>query len=111
MPEVLPCTRYHRSCRKLRTVILTKSIRYNPHILSESEDVRKTLPTQIVGFWGIGQQVANYRWAREAPGPLGRWQLRSVEVLSNAIEGLKGSPASPGPKRVFRTVVSELARV
>jgi hypothetical protein len=40
-----------------------------PHILSESEDVRKTLPTQIVGFWGIGQQVANYRWAREARAP------------------------------------------
>src|SRR2546427_5538603 len=34
----------------------------------------------------------------------------SVQVLSNAIERLKGSPASPGPKRVFRTVVSELAR-
>ena len=39
-----------------------------------------------------------------------RWQLRSVEILSNAIERLKGSPASPGPKRVFRTVDSELAR-
>ncbi len=37
-------------------------------------------------------------------------KLRLVEVLSNAIERLKGSPASPGPKRVFRTVVSELAR-
>src|SRR6266566_4005765 len=110
MPEVLPCTRYHRSCRKLRTVSLTKSIRYNPHILSESEDVRKTLPTQIVGFGGL---VSRWRIidGRERPGPLGRWQLRSVEVLSNAIEGLKGSPASPGPKRVFRTVVSELARV
>ncbi len=36
--------------------------------------------------------------------------LISVQVLSNAIERLKGSPASPGPKRVFRTVVSELAR-
>ncbi len=36
--------------------------------------------------------------------------IRSVQVLSNAIERLKGSPASPGPKRVFRTVVSELAR-
>src|SRR5437667_12257047 len=42
---------------------------------------------------------------------LGNLFLRSsVEVLSNAIERLKGSPASPGPKRVFRTVVSELAR-
>jgi hypothetical protein len=37
-------------------------------------------------------------------------QLRSVEVPSNGIERLKGSHASPGPKRVFRTVVSELAR-
>src|SRR5258708_8056446 len=37
-------------------------------------------------------------------------KLRPVEVLSNAIERLKGSPASPRPKRVFRTVVSELAR-
>src|SRR4029077_16365919 len=110
MKEALPCTRYHGSCRELRTASLTKSIRCNPHILSESEDVRRTLPTQIEGFWGIGQQVANYRWVREAR-PLRKWQLRSVEVLSNAIEGLKGSPASPGPKRVFRTVVSELARV
>jgi hypothetical protein len=39
-----------------------------------------------------------------------RQQLRSVEVPSNAIERLNGSRASPGPKRVFRTVVSELAR-
>jgi hypothetical protein len=36
--------------------------------------------------------------------------LISVQVLSNAIERLKGSPTSPDPKRVFRTVVSELAR-
>src|SRR5437867_4717642 len=41
---------------------------------------------------------------------LGVHLIRSVQVLSNAIERLKGSPASPGPKRVFRTVVSELAR-
>ena len=39
-----------------------------------------------------------------------RQQLRSVEVPSNAIERLNGSRASPGPKRVFGTVVSELAR-
>src|SRR6266481_32568 len=35
--------------------------------------------------------------------------FHSVQVLSNAIERLKGSPASPGPKRVFRTGVSEMA--
>src|SRR6266849_1530490 len=59
---------------------------------------------------GAPPRLANQTCIRVSVGPLPRWQLRSVEVLSNAIERLKGSPASPGPKRVFRTVVSELAR-
>src|SRR5262249_8365375 len=33
-----------------------------------------------------------------------------LHSASRAKEWLKGTPASPGPKRVFRTVVSELAR-
>jgi len=73
------------------------------------EDARRTLPTQVVRFWGIGQQERIIA-GRERPRPSPRWQLRSVEVLSTAIERLKGSPASSGPKRVFRTVVSELAK-
>jgi hypothetical protein len=35
---------------------------------------------------------------------------KNDKPMSNAIERLNGSRASPGPKRVFRTVVSELAR-
>jgi hypothetical protein len=54
-------------------------------------------------------RLANQTCIRISVGPLPRWRLPSVEVLSNAIEQLKGSPASPGPKRVFRTVVAELA--
>jgi len=88
VPRVLALT--HRHLRKSPSVRqpfaeISGSISFSPPVVPFPE----TVPNFVCHFKG---------------------SLHFVQVLSNAIERLKGSPTSPDPKRVFRTVVSELAR-
>src|SRR6267378_365377 len=88
VPQVLVLTRRHlhkSPCARQPFAEISGNISFSPPVFPFPE----TVPNFVCHFKG---------------------SLHSVQVLSNAIERLKGSPASPGPKRVFRTVVSELAR-
>jgi len=85
----LPYVDVHR-CGDVR---VTQSLLHNLVANSESEQVHCDHQTCI----------------REWVGPC-RGVNSSCRRSVKAIERLKGSPAPPGPKPAFRTVVSELAR-
>jgi hypothetical protein len=106
-PTTLDCStpHYNKRVPKFASILFLSSgalLKFSSPLRTDS-NADLDSPFARVPCLGIGFRYSRMMWKSPSAS-------RHSVIALTLIERLKGSPAFPGPKRVFRTVVSELAR-